>query len=66
MSIPPRKLEEEVMMGREEAAAYDGLTRKFLDILHAGFVESVVNLAPAQGRRSRASTCPKTCWPSPA
>ena len=50
MTIPPRKLEEEVMMGREEAAAYDGLTRKFLDILHAGFVETVVNLAPAGGR----------------
>lgn len=50
MTIPPRKLEEEVMMGREEAAAYDGLTRKYLDILHAGFVESVVNLAPAGGR----------------
>lgn len=45
-----RILEPEIMMGEEEVKAYDLLTRQYLEILHAGFVETVLNLSPAGGR----------------
>jgi len=45
-----RILETEVMMEEKEVLAYDLLTRQYLQILHAGFVETVINLSPAGGR----------------
>ena len=45
-----RKLETEIMMGEEEVKAYDLLTRQYLEILHAGFVETILNLSTAGGR----------------
>ncbi|MFA7062124.1 MAG: class I SAM-dependent methyltransferase [Pedobacter sp.] len=45
-----RILEPEIMMGEEEVKAYDLLTRQYLEILHAGFVETVLNLCPSGGR----------------
>lgn len=48
--MQPRKLEEEAMMSEEEVVAYDLLVRKYLKILHAGFVETVLNLSPPSGK----------------
>jgi ubiquinone/menaquinone biosynthesis C-methylase UbiE len=44
-----RVLEEEIMMSEEEIYAYDLLVRKYLRILHSGFVETVINLSPPEG-----------------
>lgn len=44
-----RILEPEVMMSEEEVKAYDLLVKKYLQILHAGFVETVINLSPSSG-----------------
>lgn len=44
-----RILEPEVMMSEEEVTAYDLLARKYLRILHAGFVETIINLSPPKG-----------------
>jgi len=45
-----RILEEEIMMSEEEVIAYDFLVKKYMQILHAGFVETVINLSPPDGR----------------
>jgi len=45
-----RELESEVMLSQEEVAAYDLLVKEYLKILHAGFVETVINLSPPEGR----------------
>lgn len=44
-----RILEPEVMMSEAEVVAYDQLVKKYLAILHAGFVETVLNLSPPKG-----------------
>lgn len=45
-----RILEKEVMMSEQEVIAYDLLVKKYLQILHSGFVETVINMSPAKGR----------------
>lgn len=45
-----RILEQEVMMSDAEVVAYDVLVRKYFKILHAGFVETVINMSPPEGR----------------
>lgn len=45
-----RVLEPEVMMSENEVIAYDLLTKKYLRILHAGFIETIINLSPPTGR----------------
>jgi ubiquinone/menaquinone biosynthesis C-methylase UbiE len=45
-----RVLENEVMMSEEEVIAYDLLVEKYLKILHNGFVETVINQSPAEGK----------------
>ncbi len=45
-----RILEPEVMMSEEEILAYDKLVLKYMGILHAGFIETVANMSPEQGR----------------
>ncbi len=50
MNIPPRVLEKEIMSSKQDVIAYDELTKKYLNILHTGFVQSIVNLAPEEGR----------------
>ncbi|OAG27982.1 methyltransferase domain-containing protein [Thermodesulfatator autotrophicus] len=47
--VPPRKLEPEVMLTLEEVRAYDGLVRKYLKILHYGFLETIINFSPEKG-----------------
>ena len=44
-----RILEPEIMHTTEEVEAYDLLTRKYLRILHNGFVETVINMSPSTG-----------------
>jgi len=44
-----RILEPEVMMCEEEVVAYDRLVKKYLHILHAGFIETVINQSPPEG-----------------
>lgn len=44
-----RILETEAMMSVEEVMAYDALVEKYLHILHAGFIETVINLSPEEG-----------------
>ena len=44
-----RILEPEAMLLEDEVIAYDVLVRKYLLILHAGFVESVLNLSTSNG-----------------
>jgi ubiquinone/menaquinone biosynthesis C-methylase UbiE len=44
-----RILEPEAMMSLDEVIAYDLLANKYLHILHAGFIETVINLSPPQG-----------------
>ncbi len=44
-----RELEDEVMTSEDAVRAYDALTRQFQHVLHAGFVETVVNMSPEQG-----------------
>lgn len=48
--MPARELEQEAMTSVEEVKAYDRLTRQFQHVLHAGFVQTVVNLSPEKGR----------------
>lgn len=48
-TLPPRQLEQEAMTSEDEVLAYDRLTRQFQLVLHAGFVETVVNLSPPEG-----------------
>lgn len=50
LGIGPRILEEESMADVEEIAAYDRIAQAFLDILHRGFVETVLNHCPKGGR----------------
>jgi ubiquinone/menaquinone biosynthesis C-methylase UbiE len=45
-----RILEPEAMDSLEAAYTYDHLTRKYLQILHAGFVETALNFCPEAGR----------------
>ncbi|KAF0182313.1 MAG: type 11 methyltransferase [Nitrospirae bacterium] len=45
-----RILEPEVMMSEEEILAYDKLVLKYLGILHAGAVETILNMSPREGR----------------
>ena len=45
-----RVLEKEIMLSEEEVVAYDLLVGKYSKILHAGFVETVINLSPPKGR----------------
>ena len=47
--IPPRELENEAMEGLDEVRAYDGLVQKYLGILHEGFVQTLLNIAPPSG-----------------
>lgn len=49
MKSGARVLELEIMMSEEEVIAYDLLVKKYLKILHAGFVETVINLSPPKG-----------------
>ena len=42
-------LEPEVMLSLEEVRAYDGLVRKYLKILHYGFLETIINFSPEEG-----------------
>lgn len=44
-----RILEQEVMMSEEEVMAYDRLVHQYLQILHVGFIETVINLSPVSG-----------------
>lgn len=44
-----RVMEPESMETLEEVRAYDALTLKYLNILHSGFVETIVNLSPPNG-----------------
>jgi ubiquinone/menaquinone biosynthesis C-methylase UbiE len=44
-----RILEPEAMMSEEEILAYDLLVKKYLRILHAGFIETVINQSPPKG-----------------
>jgi ubiquinone/menaquinone biosynthesis C-methylase UbiE len=37
------------MMSEEEVLAYDILVGKYLQVLHAGFVETIINLSPSRG-----------------
>lgn len=45
-----RVLEPEIMLEAAEVAAYDELARKYLHVLHRGFVETVINHSPLTGR----------------
>ncbi len=45
----PRILEPEAMLSLEEVRAYDGLVRKYLKILHYGFLETILNFSPERG-----------------
>lgn len=45
-----RDLEPEAMLSKEEVVAYDQLVRKYLNILHSGFIETIVNSSPEKGR----------------
>ena len=45
-----RILEPEVMETLEEVYAYDRLSLKYLEILHNGFIETVINGSPEQGK----------------
>lgn len=45
-----RILEQEAMLTEAEVVAYDRLVKKYLTILHAGFVETVLNLSPSEGK----------------
>jgi ubiquinone/menaquinone biosynthesis C-methylase UbiE len=45
-----RILEQEAMMTEAEVVAYDLLVKKYFEILHAGFIETVINLSPASGK----------------
>ncbi len=49
IKLPERVLEPEVMLSLEEVRAYDGLVRKYLKILHFGFLETIINFAPEKG-----------------
>ena len=37
------------MMSVDEVVAYDLLAKKYLKILHAGYIETVINLSPPAG-----------------
>jgi ubiquinone/menaquinone biosynthesis C-methylase UbiE len=45
-----REPEPEVMASAEEVAAYDRLSLKYLNVLHNGFIETVINCSPETGR----------------
>lgn len=49
-SVSQRVMEPDSMDTLEEVVAYDGLTLKYLRILHNGFIETAVNASPAGGR----------------
>lgn len=44
-----RILEDEVMLAEDEVVAYDKLVKQYLEILHAGFVHTILNLSPEEG-----------------
>ncbi len=50
LKMPERVLEPEAMDSYEEVIVYDGLVKKYLGILHEGFVQTLLNLGPPQGR----------------
>lgn len=45
-----RVLEPEVMETLEEVYAYDRLSLKYLSILHNGFIETIINASPENGK----------------
>jgi len=45
-----RILKDEVMSTQQEVIAYDLVVSKYLDIVHAGFAETVINLSPSEGK----------------
>ena len=45
-----RILEPEAMVSVEEVEAYDRLSLKYLTILHNGFIETVINSSPSNGK----------------
>ena len=47
--IPQRIPEKESMDGIDEVWAYDALVKKYLGVLHEGFVQTLLNIAPASG-----------------
>lgn len=44
-----RILEPEAMMSEDQVVAYDLLVKKYFQILHSGFIETIINLSPSQG-----------------
>jgi len=44
-----RVLKKEIMESEEEAFAYDLVVNKYVDIVNAGFAETVINLSPSHG-----------------
>ena len=44
-----RILEREIVLSEDEVVAYDSIVRKYLKILHAGFIETVINMSPPKG-----------------
>lgn len=44
-----RILENEVMLTREEVVAYDRLVKQYFEILHSGFILTVLNSSPEKG-----------------
>lgn len=56
MIAEPRVLENEAMATIKEVRAYDGLVQKYMNILHAGFVETVLNLGPVRGKALEVGT----------
>jgi len=45
-----RILKKEIMSSQEEAIAYDLVVSKYVDIVHAGFAETVINHSPSDGK----------------
>jgi len=45
-----RILKKEVMTSTEEAVAYDLVVSRYLNVVHAGFAETVINFSPPEGK----------------
>ncbi len=45
-----RIFKKEVMTSTEEVVAYDLVVGRYLNIVHAGFAETVINLSPSEGK----------------
>ena len=48
--IPIRVFKKEIMSSEAEVMAYDLVVSRYLDIVHAGFAETVINFSPSEGR----------------